>query len=107
MSNYGRLVAETTDQYFAALDAAQQSFLKSFAAFSASVPASWMSSQAAIPELPTVQEVVETNFAFAQKLLNQQQSFVQKLVATAPSDVPTASAVGFGKVVSPKSKTAN
>ena len=106
MSNYGRLVAETTDQYFAALDAAQQNFLKSFEAFSASAPA-WMSSQPAIPGLPTVQEVVETNFAFAQKLLNQQQSFVQKLVATAPSDVPTASAVGFGKVVSPKSKTAN
>ena len=103
MSNYGRLVSETTDQYFTALDAAQQNFLKSFATFSASVPA--MSSQPAVPGLPTVQEVIETTFAFAQKLLNQQQSFMQKVVATTPSEAPPASAVAFGKAV--KSKTAN
>ena len=103
MSNYGRLVAETTDQYFASMDAAQQNFLKSVATFSASVPASPMSSQPAMPGLPTAQEVIEASFAFAQKLLNQQQRFMQKLVATTPSEVPTAPAVAFGKAVSPKS----
>jgi hypothetical protein len=107
MSTYGRLVAETTDQYLAALDAAQQNFLKSFATYSASVPSSPMSSPPAIPGMPTVQEVIEASFSFAQKLLNQQQSFMQKLVATTPSEVPTASAVAFGKTVSPKSKNAN
>ena len=107
MSNYGKFAAETTDRYFAALDAAQQNFLKSFATFSASVPASSMPSQPAMPGLPTAQEVIEATFAFAQKLLNQQQSFMQKLVATTPSEVPPASAVAFGKVVSPKSKNAN
>ena len=107
MSNYGRLVAERTDQYFAALDAAQQNFLKSFATFSAALPASPIPSQPAMPGVPTVQEVIEATFAFAQKLLNQQQTFVQKLAGTAPSEVPTAPAVAFGKAVSPKSKTAS
>ena len=107
MSNYGRLVAETTDQYLAALDAVQQNFLKSFATFSAALPASPMSSQPAMPGMPTVQEGIEASFSFAQKLLNQQQSFVQKLVATTPPEVPAAPAVAFGKVVSPKSKNAN
>ena len=107
MSNYGKFVAETTDRYFAALDGAQESFLKSFATFSASVPAAPMSFQPAMPGLPTVQEVSEATFAFAQKLLNQQQSFMQKLVAATPSEGSTAPAVAFGKAVSPKAKHAN
>ena len=107
MSNYGKVIAERTDQYFAAVDAAQQNFLKSFATFSASLPASSLSSQPAMAGLPTVQEVVEATFAFAQKLLNQQQSFMQKLVATTPDEAPTAPAVAMGKAVSPKSKSAN
>ena len=101
------LSLKRTDQYFAAVDAAQQNFLKSFATFSASLPASSLSSQPAMPGLPTVQEVVEATFAFAQKFLSQQQSFMQKLIATTPSEAPTASAVAFGKAVSPKSKSAN
>jgi len=59
-----------------------------------------------MPGLPTAPEVIDATFAFAQKLLNQQQSFMQKLVATTPGDAP-ASAVAFGKVVSTKSKNAN
>jgi len=31
--------------------------------------------------LPTIQEVTEANFAFAQKLLKQQKDFIEKLVA--------------------------
>ena len=107
MSTYGKLVAETTDQYLAALDGAQQNFLKSFATFSAFVPASPASSGSAMPELPTVQEVIEGGFSFAQKLLNQQQRFMQKLVASSSSEVPTPPAVAFGKVVGAKSKHAN
>ena len=106
MSNYGKFVAETTDRYFAALEAAQENFLKSFITFSASVPAV-PAFQPALPGLPTMQEVSEATFAFAQKLLNQQQSFMQKLVATAPAEVPPAPAVAFGKAVNPKSKNAN
>ena len=52
MSNYGRLVAETTDQYLAAMDTAQQNFLKSFATFAASLPASPMSPPPALSGLP-------------------------------------------------------
>jgi hypothetical protein len=107
MSTYGKLVAETTDQYLAALNASQQNVLQSFATFAASVPASPMSSWTATPGMPTVQEVVEGGFSFAQKLLNQQQSFMQKLLATASSEVPTAPAVAFGKPVGTKSKNAN
>jgi len=107
MSNYGKFIAETTDHYFAAMEAAQENVLKSVATFSASMPASPMSFRATLPGLPTVEEVSEASFAFAQKLLNQQQSFMQKLVATAPSEVSPAPAVAFGKVVTPKSKAAN
>ena len=108
MSNYGKLVAERTDQYFATLDAAQQNFLQSIATYSASLPVSPLSPPQAIPGLPTVQEIIEASFAFAQKLLSQQQSFMQKLLsATTPSEAPTASAVAFGKAVNPKGKSAN
>lgn len=107
MSNYGRLAAESSDQYFAALDTAQEKFFKSIATFAASVPVSSMSSPPTIPGLPTGPEVIEATFAFAQKLLNQQQSFMQKLVATTPSEAPATTAVAFGKVVSSKSKNAN
>ena len=107
MSTYGKLVAENTDHYFAALDAAQENFLKSFATFSAFVPALRSSSQSAVPGLPTVREVIEGGFSFAQKLLNQQQSFMQKLVATNASEVPTPPTVAFGKAVGAKSKNAN
>ena len=108
MSDYGKLAAERTDQYFAALDAAQQNFLKSFATLSASMPASPLSPPSAIPGVPTVQEVIEASFAFAQEFLSQQQSFMQKLMTTTtPSEAPTASTVAFGKAVSPKNKSAN
>jgi hypothetical protein len=107
MSNYGKFVAETTDRYFAALEAAQESFLKSVATFSAAMPAAPLAFQPAMQGLPTVQEVSEATFAFAQKLLNQQQSFVQKLIATTPGEGSTAPAVAFGKTVTPKTKNAN
>ena len=108
MSNYGRLVAETTDQYLAALDAAQQNFLKSFATFSASLPASPMSSQPAMPGLPTVQEGHRGNL----RIRAEAAEPTTELHAEAgrrhtPSEVPTAPAVAFGKAVSPKTKNAN
>ena len=122
MSIYGKLVAETTDQYFAALDLAQQNFLKSFATFSAFVPAAPTPSLS-MPGLPSVQEVIEAGFSFAEKLLKQQQTFMEKLVAgspsgatspsststttTSPSETPTPPPVAFGKSVGAKSKTAN
>jgi hypothetical protein len=39
----------------------------------------------AAAELPTAQEVTEASFAFAQKLLKQQKSFAEKLLATSTS----------------------
>ena len=105
MSNYGRLAAEATDQYLAALDTAQQNFLKLYA----TMPASSMSYQPAIAGLPTAQEIIEASFAFTEKLLIQQQSFMQKLVPSPETrtEVPAAPVAAFGKAVSPKSKNAN
>jgi len=107
MSTYGKLVAESTDQYLAALDVAQEKFLSSFATFSALVPALPMSSPSPMPGLPNAQEVIEGSFSFAQKLLKQQQSFMQKLAATTPSEAPTPPTVAFGKPVGGKNKKAN
>ncbi len=105
MSTYGNLVAEKTDQYLAAMHAVQQNFLKSFATFTASMPASPPS--LAVAGLPTIQEVTDAGFSFAQKLLNQQQTFAKKLVAITASEAPVAATVAFGKAVRPKSKSAN
>ncbi|HUQ53671.1 MAG TPA: hypothetical protein VM692_15695 [Gammaproteobacteria bacterium] len=106
MSTYGRLAAEATDQYLAALDTAQQNFLKLFA----TMPAPSLSYQpSTMPGLPTAQEIIEASFSFTEKLLVQQQSFMQKLVASPEprTEVPAAPAVAMGKAVSPKSKNAN
>ena len=79
MSNYLKLAAETTDQYLTALAEGQDNFLKSISAFTSWVPAG--PTTPAFSGLPTMQEVTEANFTFAQKLLKQQQDFTAKLVA--------------------------
>jgi hypothetical protein len=94
MSNYVKLATEASDSYFAALTETQENFLKSISAFSAFMPA-WPGVTAAqgSPDLPTMQEIMEASFSFAQKLLRQQQEFVEKLIAAStPPASSTASA---------------
>jgi hypothetical protein len=86
MSNYVKLATDAGDQYLAALAEAQENFLKASAAFTArftgSVPA--VETPAAFTaQFPTAQEVSEAGFAFATKLLKQQKSFTEKLLAAA------------------------
>ena len=85
MSNYVKLAADAGDQYLASLAEMQENFLKVTTAFAARfTPATpiAMPGFVAAPELPTAQEVTDASFAFAQKLLKQQKTFAEKLLAT-------------------------
>jgi hypothetical protein len=85
MSNYVKLATDAGDQYLASLAELQETFLKSttaFAArFAAATPVGVETPPAFAAAFPTMQEVTEASFAFAQKLLKQQKSFAEKLLA--------------------------
>ncbi len=82
MSNYLKLATEATDSYFAALTETQDTFVKAIAAVAAWVPAPPPPAAPGFAELPTMQETMEANFSFGQKLLQRQQDFTEKLIAT-------------------------
>jgi hypothetical protein len=104
MSNYVKLATEASDSYFAALTETQENFLKSIAAYTAFLPVVPAANAHSYPDLPTVQELNEANFSFAQKFLRQQQEFVERFIA---ASAPPASASGFVKTPAPKSKSAS
>ena len=84
MSNYVKLATDAGDQYLNALAEYQESFLKASSAvttrFAAATPA--VEIPAAFTSVfPTPAEVTEATFGFAQKLLKQQKSFIEKLIA--------------------------
>ena len=88
MSNYVKLATDAGDQYLTSLAEMQENFLKATTALAArftpvtpvAIPAFAIPAFAA-PELPTAQEVTEATFAFAQKLLKQQKTFAEKMLA--------------------------
>jgi hypothetical protein len=80
MSDYVKLATNVGDQYLAALSEAQENYLKAMAPFTkyaAQFPTPPLPAAAA--DLPTLQEVTEAQFAFAQKWLKQQKKFAEKL----------------------------
>jgi hypothetical protein len=77
--SYLKLATDAGDQFLSTLAEGQESFLKSLATMSTPPPAAAI--PAFTPALPTIQEVTEANFSFAQKLLKQQKEFIEKLVA--------------------------
>jgi hypothetical protein len=83
MSNYVRLATDAGDQYLASLAEIQENFLKAMTALAARfTPVTPVAPPAFVaPELPTAQELTEAAFAFAQKLLKQQKTFAEKLLA--------------------------
>ena len=85
MSTYVKMMTDAGDQYLATLAEMQETFLKNASTFvsrfATATPAA-VEVPAFAASLPTAQEVTEANFAFAQKLLKQQKSFTEKLVAT-------------------------
>ena len=83
MSNYVKLATDAGDQYLASLAEIQENFLKTTAAFARFTPPTPVAVPPAFtaPDLPTAEEITEASFAFAQKLLKQQKTFVEKLLA--------------------------
>ena len=91
MSEYVKYATTAGDQYLASLSEMQEAFVKGMTPFSqmaTSMPkappaptASWM------PELPTMAEITEANFAFANKFLKQQKKFAEKLFSISTPDV--------------------
>jgi hypothetical protein len=80
-SNYLKLATDAGDQFLSALAEGQETFLKSLATLTTPPPAPPPAIPAFAAALPTVAEVTEANFSFAQKLLKQQKEFLEKLVA--------------------------
>jgi hypothetical protein len=85
MSEYVKYATTAGDQYLASLSEMQEAFVKGMTPFNqmaSTMPkpptASWM------PELPTMAEITEANFAFANKFLKQQKKFAEKLFAITP-----------------------
>jgi len=94
MSTYVKTMTDAGDQYLAKLADMQENFLKTASEFVTRFTASMPSMEAPAAfaaSIPTAQEVTEANFAFAQKLLKQQKSFTEKLVATTTAATPAAS----------------
>lgn len=83
MSNYVKLATDAGDQYLTSLAEIQENFLKATTAFAARFASVTPIAAPAFvnPELPTAQEVTEAAFAFTQKLLKQQKTFAEKLLA--------------------------
>jgi hypothetical protein len=84
MSNYVKLATDAGDQYLTSLAEMQENFLKTTTALAAKFPPATPvveTPPAFAAAFPTAQEVAEANFAFAQKLLKQQKSFTEKLLA--------------------------
>jgi hypothetical protein len=83
MSNYVKLATDAGDQYLASLAEIQENFLKTTTAFAARfAPVTPVETPPAFAAVfPSVQEITEASFAFAQKLLKQQKGFAEKLVA--------------------------
>jgi hypothetical protein len=93
MSNYVKLATDAGDQYLNSLSEMQENFLKTTAAMAAKLPPMppVETPPAFADKFPTPQELTEANFAFAQKLLKQQKSFAEKLLA-ASTVAPSAAA---------------
>jgi hypothetical protein len=83
MSNYVKLASDAGDQYLNSLSEMQENFLKTTTTLASKLPPMppVETPPAFAVTFPTVQEVTEASFAFAQKLLKQQKSFAEKLLA--------------------------
>ena len=102
MSSYLKFATEASDSYFAGLTETQEGFLKSISAFTAFLPAVPAPTGQGTVELPTMQEIMEASFSFAQKFLRQQQGFFEKAIA---AGTPPGSANASARNAPPKNKS--
>ena len=110
MSNYLKYATEASDSYFAGLTETQESFLKSIAAFTTFLPAVPAQLAQGAGDLPTVQEITEASFSFAQRFLKKQQEFFEKAIsASTPPGTANAMAMAanaMARNAQPKNKSA-
>jgi hypothetical protein len=90
MSMYAKFAAEAGDQYLEAMGQTQDNFLNAIA-----ISKTWAPAIPVEPDFPTPQEIIDVSFGFTQKLLKQQQDFVERLIAssetrTEPANVKSA-----------------
>jgi len=82
MSEFAKLATSAQDQFLASLEESQENFLKAMQPYS-----EWVSSLPTMPvaplaaDAPTLLEITEANFAFANKFLKQQKKFAEKIFA--------------------------
>jgi hypothetical protein len=81
MSQYVELASKAGDKYLEALGKAQETYVDTVAQFTKQMPESPMTSAMPGAIGPAVREAAEAWLAFAQKALDQQKSYVEKLLA--------------------------
>lgn len=82
MMNYTKMFTDAGEQYLATLGEMQENFLKARSALAAKLPTPPAVENPFASMFPSPQDMTEASFAFAQKLLKQQKSFAEKLLAT-------------------------
>ncbi len=82
MASYVKSAAEAGDKYLTSLSEFQDNFLKAVTTGAERIKTASGTPAFEFP-VPTAADVAEANFAFAQKLLKQQKTFIEKLLATA------------------------
>lgn len=86
MSTFVKMMTDAGDQYLATLSEVQENFVKATSAMSARMAAATPAPAPVVENpfasmLPTPKEMMEASFEFSQKLLKQQKSFAEKLLA--------------------------
>jgi hypothetical protein len=86
MASFAKMVTDAGEQYLSTLNEMQENVLKATAAYQARMAA--MPTPATAPgvdkfmaAVPSPQELMDASFAFSEKLLKQQKSFTEKLLA--------------------------
>lgn len=83
-AEYIKAAAEAGEQFLTTLQEGQNAFLEAAGALASAaptVPAVPTLGEGLVVELPSPREVAKVNFDFAEKLLAQQKSYVEKLLA--------------------------
>lgn len=89
MSTFVKMMTDAGDQYLATLNEVQENYVKATSAFSAKLASATPAPAATAPAfenpfasmMPTPKELMDASFEFTQKLLKQQKSFTEKLMA--------------------------
>lgn len=92
MSTFVKMMTDAGDQYLATLSEMQENFVKATSAMSTRMAAATpptppppIGENPFASMMPTPKEMMEASFGFSQKLLAQQKSFAEKLLAAMPA----------------------